>query len=220
MRKVIITNSSYLIGFDDLSRHPAITKCWSLPRDYTLFEVTDPIFANSGDMHPPSAQMAAAIVEEAALFAPFYRGLRSLADIKALHIAGQTASYHLITLSRAQLHWPITSFEENWDMARSLWIACRLRRRFLEGSQLLRGLFVEWQTWMEQLGQTSRHAETEGAPGRYLVQYHFTQPCGACLMALLMLLAHTSHVTSLKSVTFSPNELSLRAREEANEDLT
>jgi hypothetical protein len=219
MRKVIITNSNYLIGFNDLSRHAAVRKCWLLPRDFILFEMDDPVFVSPGDARPPSSQMAAAIFEEATFFAPFYQRISSLADIKSLHIPSQTVSYHLLTASRTNLQWPAIQLSDNWDKFPTVHVICRLLSRSAVEPTVLKQTLAEWQSCMRRLGQLRRASQRRVALRSLSTTCEFTGECGDGTMALFMLLSEKSRLISLRSVAFlGPDDSSLRGQEGEDED--
>jgi hypothetical protein len=198
MRKVIITRSSYLV--DELSRQRIVKKHWSLPRGYTLFCIEDPVFSDSAHIYAPSPSRASAILEEAMLFVPFCNGVRSLADIKALHIAGQAGSYHLVSASRTTLPWPTLKTSQNWDTSQTILVVCRLEAGSSQRRLLLKTIFSEWEVCMQRLRQVRQVVEVAAGSGRYAARAHFARASGEATMALLMLLCETSSLTSLKSV--------------------
>lgn len=206
-RRVIITKSSYLINFVELSKHALVNKCWALPHEYTLIELNHPKLQRGSSDNAASSAEAVVSLEEAALFVPFYGNRRSLADIAAFHLLADTASYHLITTNRTVLRWPRFHCVGNWTNCKTIQLVCRLSTKSEGAFHVLRDLLLEWATSMKKYRQL-RRLEPLPAPGarEYSVTCDFVGGSGDSLMALFMLLADTSGESSVTSVGLEPPE--------------
>lgn len=186
MRKVIITQTRYLISSNDLVCHPAVRRCWPLPWGHTLIELDDPIFQNRSTLHPPSRSRETAIVQEAALFAPYYRQSRSLADVLALKVSTQTTWYHLVTASRTELKWPNLILLKNWYTTQQIQIVCRFPHRSEPDFRAFDEPLKHWRDWMTDRNVLRSVARTEPSPSTCVATLTFNNYAADAMMALFL----------------------------------
>jgi hypothetical protein len=199
MKKIIITRTSYLVPCNELLRPPGVRRCWLLPREFTLVELDDPVFETVHTLYAPSSSQAAAILQEAALFAPYYRQARSLADVSALKILTKTVTYHLVLSSRILLRWPGLMLIQDWDTVQPIQLTCR----FLQMSSRHLGIFEqiveEWQVCMRRLGVIGRFDRVPGATPT-TVECQFIHSGEEATLALFMMLSSARFGISLGSL--------------------
>ena len=211
-RRVIITKSYNLLCWEHLAHHPQARKCWQLPEDYMLVEISDPGLKDTPQSSTDSRRIAIASLKEAQLFVPFYRRMKSLAEIATLHVSTQTASYHFITDSRKVLQWPPFSVSPGWETGRVIQVECLLTSDLIGRFQFLQSVLSEWAVCMRQLKQLQLFAPIISEPRKYAVACEFAQGCGDPTMALLMLLSDARASTCMRSVAFRPPDWRKRQR--------
>lgn len=212
MRKVIITKSYNLVAPEELTTHPLLSKCWQLPREYTLIEIVDPALSQEEPSFQTSRHAALASMAEGMLFAPFHRRLKSLADITTLHFSTQTTSYHLITESRYIPRWPSFVLSPRWETQQAIAIHCRLNSDLASRFEVLQSTIVEWAARMREIGKLRLFLPIVSERRRkYVVNCEFAEPCGDQIVALFVLLADTRLHTCLRSVSFYLPGVRIRA---------
>jgi hypothetical protein len=211
MRKVIITKSHNLIGWEHLAKHSLVRRRWRLPREYTLI-VVDPTAETTGSVCLSQKQMAVAHVEEASLFAPFYRRTKSLAEISTLHLTARTTSYHFVADSRSVLQYPAFRVFPDWETSNVIQIRCLLRSNLTGRCLFLQSIFAEWAIGMRGLQELRLFSPVISDRRQYVVTCGFGEACGDATMALLMLLSDTRAATCLRSVAFCPPPLDEKPR--------
>lgn len=210
MRKVIITRTSFLIPATELNRIGCVEDCWQLPAGHTLIAVNDPVFQNPKTLLAPSNAGAAAIMEEAFLFAPFYQQVRSLADILSFKVSTRTVFYHLVTTSRRLLEWPRLEVVPDWQVVQQIQIACHFPRQDPSQLGFLDAVFDQWQSCMSRLRVLRNFIRITFEPDTYIARCAFHHSAGDATMALFMLLSSTSNETFLQSVRLTPPASKLR----------
>ena len=149
-RRVIITKRYNVIGSEELRAHPRVRKYWELPRDYCLIEIRDWVAQplDSATSH----EVAVARMDEAAIFAPFYHSIKSIAEIMTLHVPLPTTVYHLVTDRKSVSRWPQFCFSKEWETSSILHTACRLNSNSGEELAVTQVSITEWATAMIQAG--------------------------------------------------------------------
>jgi hypothetical protein len=200
MRKVIVTKASY-ISFDELARNPRVRKHWLLPRGFMLIEMMHPASRGAAAKRA-QPQIAAALEEEAALFAPFYRRVRSLAEIMTLQIRTRTASYHLCAAGPTIVRWPNLRVPDGWDVQTAMDITCKFSTS-IAARMSIRRIFNEWRSCLTGLGELATFEARSRVAGQYAGKCKFTGCCGDATIALLILLAGEGARLRLQSVHLS-----------------
>lgn len=199
-RRVIITKRYNVIGSQKLSHHPRVKKHWELPRDYCLIEIRDCADQISG--FPNSHELAVARLDEAALFAPFYHSIKSIAEIMTLHVPFPTVIYHLVTDRKSVLRWPQLSFNNEWETSLVLHAACRVNTRQLEELEIVQASISEWASSMLRTGELRVFGPVASEGRKYAVTCEFSRASGDAAMALFMVVTDAMAAYHLRSVSF------------------
>lgn len=199
-RRIIITKRYNVIGPQELTEHPRVRKYWELPREYCLIEIGDCIEQASGSLN--SHDLAVARLDEAAMFAPFYRSVKSIAEITTLHVALPTAIYHLVTDRKSVSRWLQLSLTNDWETSPVLHTACRLNSRRLEELQVVQASVSEWATSMLQTGGLRVFGPLAAENRKYALRCEFSGTSGDAAMALFMVLTDAMSAYHLRSVSF------------------
>ena len=214
MRKVIITRSSYLIHPNELACYANVRKCWQLPREHTLLELDDPIFLDLHTLYPPSRSRAAAIIQEAGLFAPYYRETRSLTDVVALKVSTATTWYHLVRSSRTELKWPKLVLFKNWHTGRHVQVRCHFRPKSEPDFIGFSDTVAQWESFMRHRKILRSVDRLDHNFSTWIARFEFNNSAADATIAFFMLLSLSRAQISLKSVSVSlPHPVSQLSKE-------
>lgn len=203
MRKIIIAPTPYLIPCDEVHRPPGVRRWWRLPRACTFIEMDDPVFETTETLHPPSSSLAGAMMQEAALFAPYYRHVRSLADVLTLKLVTNTASYHLITSSHTLLQWPSLTLFTDLE-SEQIQLTCQFPDKSPAELERFTQIVKEWQRSMRRLGVLKIFERIDLTPLTYVALCQFIHSGEEASVALFMMLSACCAETAIESLKVSP----------------
>jgi len=186
-----ITEDSNFENPDTLAGQPFIAKCWRLPWQWTLLELSADLNAPYGDP----------IV---ALEAHYTREFRRVCFVGSAVILGGGISYTFpaagMTGSRGL--WPMVGRSENWSASRTIRVVGVVRTSASETAEAVRAVLGQWFGFMGGVEKVVCLSGPQFADDYFCATYEFGGPCGDATMALLSLVVKTRRQTSIRAIGF------------------
>ena len=189
-RMVYITDDANFENPDTLAGQPFLVKCWRLPWQWTLLEI-------SLDLGRPYGHPTVALKEQCK---PQFR---EIFNVGSAMIHEDKISYDFPAAAMTtRLLWPMVGRSKGWSAARTIRVAGMVRAPGSKSAEAVRAMLGQWFDFMAGVEEVRCLSELQFADDYFHATYEFGGPCGDATMALLSLVLKTRRQTSIRAIGF------------------
>jgi len=190
-RVVYITEDSNFENPDAIPQQPFLVKCWRLPWQWTLLEI-------SLDLGRPYGHPTVALKEQCK---PQFR---EIFNVGSALIHEDKISYVFPAAGMTNTHglWPMVGRSKGWSTARTMRVAGMVRASGSKSAEAVRAVLGQWFDFVAGVEGVSCLSEPQFADDYFCATYDFGGPGGDATMALLSLVLKTRRQTSIRAIGF------------------
>lgn len=188
---VYITEDANFENPDTLPQQPFLVKCWRLPWQWTLVEI-------SLDRDAPYSAPGKGLQGQ---YTPEFREIH---NVGSAMIDGDKVYYTFPAAGMTSTRglWPMLGRSEGWSAARTIRVAGMVRAPGSKSAEAVRAVLGQWLDFMTGVEEVRCLSELQFADDYFCASYEFGSPSGDATMALLSLVVKTRRQTSIRAIGF------------------